>query len=167
MAVALLRRRSPLSGLSLPFNSRHLLDLPLASLHVNVFYGSRSKSRSGGILLAEPFGDRSIFVEGAWDLNNRMRRLYKKPTQLLATLFAVAVLSQSLEVVVEHSRMTDQTHLLGVLDRARSDQSAAPGADNVVRRLDAFELVVGLQISAHVFRSKQISFQLMNSPQYQ
>jgi DNA topoisomerase-1 len=42
-------------------------------VHVNVFLAfrsSRSKSRSGGILLAQSLGERSIFVQGAWELNN-------------------------------------------------------------------------------------------------
>src|SRR5688572_21266393 len=128
------------------------------------FVRTSSKSRSGGILLAQAFADRSIYVERALEVNNRRTRLYRKVTQLLATLF-VAVLSQSLEVVVEHSRMTYQTHLLRVSDCARSDQSATPCADHMVCGPG---VAVRLRIYiAHVFSSKQISFHLMNSPQYQ
>jgi hypothetical protein len=36
-----------------------------------------------------------------------------------------------LEVVVEHSRMTNQTHLLWQLDIRLSNQGATPGTDNL------------------------------------
>ena len=40
--------------------------------------------------------------------------------------------SQSLKIVVEHSRMTNQTHLFRQLDVGRSDQCATRGTNNVV-----------------------------------
>ena len=45
------------------------------------------------------------------------------------------LLVYSLEVVVEHSRMTNQTHLFRQLRVGRPDQGAAPRADNVEDRL--------------------------------
>src|SRR5215208_6281456 len=72
MTVALLGRSTLLRGLTLTFStSRHRPDLPLASVRINVFSSWRSKSRSGGILLAQAFGDRSIFSEGAWELEQQ------------------------------------------------------------------------------------------------
>jgi hypothetical protein len=53
----------------------------------------------------------------------------------MAATLLVAELTQSLKVVVEHARMADQTHLFGSLDVARSDQSATPRADDVIRKL--------------------------------
>jgi hypothetical protein len=161
MAVTLFRCRTLLRRLCLSFGSGHSY---LASVFRKGVRWSRSKSRSGGILLAQPFGDHSIYVEGALEVNNRRTRLYRKITQLLATIF-VAVLSQSLEVVVEHSRMTYQTHPFRVSDRARSDQSATPGADHMEC---GSGIAVRLKIYiAHVVGSRQISFHLLNSPQYQ
>ena len=43
----------------------------------------------------------------------------------------------SLKIIVEHSSMTNQTHLLRQLHVTRPDQGAAPRADNVVLRLRA------------------------------
>jgi hypothetical protein len=37
--------------------------------------------------------------------------------------------SQFLKIVVQHARMTDQTHLLGACRRTRSDERATPGAN--------------------------------------
>jgi len=45
------------------------------------------------------------------------------------------LLVYALEIVVEHSSMTDQTHLLRQLHIGRPDQCAAPGTDDVVFRL--------------------------------
>jgi hypothetical protein len=69
----------------------------------------------------------------------------------LATL-AVTDLSQPLKVVVEHSRMTDQTHLVRSFAGAGSDHSAAPRTDNIERGFGVLHLVIGLMIyvSAHV-----------------
>lgn len=91
-------------------------------------------------------------------------RAVQETYTLWATLI-VTGLSLSLEVVVEHARMTDQTHLLGSFTVAGSDQGAAPRTDNVVSGLGIFHLVVGLaNVSAHAFRLKQISFQLRTRP---
>jgi hypothetical protein len=100
--------------------------------------------------LRERRANRFLNAGGALELNNRRLLLYRKPTHLLATLFAVE-LSQPLKVVVEHSRMTDQTHLFRRLDVARPDHSATPRADNVKCRLEAFKFFVALRIyvSAH------------------
>ncbi len=62
--------------------------------------------------------------------------LYRKATHAtndLATSFVV--LFGSLEVVVEHSRMTDQAHLFGSFDVARSDDGATPRTDDIKCRL--------------------------------
>ena len=67
--------------------------------------------------------------------------LYRKATQLLAAL--LVMLSQSLEVIVEHSRMADQAHLLRRFYVARSDDRATPRADNIECQLFEF---VGLRI---------------------
>lgn len=73
----------------------------------------------------------------------------------------VTDLPQPLEVVVEHSRMTDQTHLLRSFIVAGSDHGAAPRTDNVVCGFGIFRLVVGLlNVSAHAYVLKQLSFQL-------
>ena len=47
---------------------------------------------------------------------------------------SVALLSYPLEIVVEHSGMTNQAHLLRQLHGRGSDQGATPRADNVVCR---------------------------------
>ena len=72
-----------------------------------------------------------------------------------------AELAQSLKVVVEHSRMTDQTHLLRSFDRAGSDHGATPRADDVIRGLSVPGFVVRLRIHvlAHMEMTKQILFQ--------
>lgn len=64
----------------------------------------------------------------------------------------VTDLSQSLKVVVEHARMTDQTHLLRNFAVGGSDHRAAPRTDNVVCGFGVFKLVVELTfyVSAHV-----------------
>ena len=50
------------------------------------------------------------------------------------------VFIQPLKVVVEHSRMTNQTHLLGQLDVRLSDQGATPRTKNFEGwRLDALQ----------------------------
>jgi hypothetical protein len=42
------------------------------------------------------------------------------------------LLFNSLKIVVEHSSMTNQTHLFRQLDGGRPDQSATPGTQNVI-----------------------------------
>jgi hypothetical protein len=42
-----------------------------------------------------------------------------------------AYFSQALKIVVQHSRMTNQTHLFRHIDRASADQRATPGAKNL------------------------------------
>lgn len=42
--------------------------------------------------------------------------------------------SRTLKVVVEHSSMTNQTHLFRQLDGRGSDQCATPGTDDVIHR---------------------------------
>ena len=66
----------------------------------------------------------------------------------IAATLLVAELTQSLKVVVEHSRMADQTHLFTSLDVARSDQGATPRADDVIRGLLKF-VGLGIQVLAH------------------
>lgn len=80
-----------------------------------------------------------------------------------------AGLSQTLEVVVEHSRMTDQTHLFESFAVTGSDYSATPRTNNVVSRFGIFKLNVGLTIyvAAHAHRYKQISFQPTGASRHQ
>jgi hypothetical protein len=82
-------------------------------------------------------------AQSALELNNRMLLLYRKATQLLATLLRMLFLS--LEVIVQHSRMADQAHLFRCFDVARSNNGAAPRADNIKGRLEVFEFI-GLRI---------------------
>ena len=49
--------------------------------------------------------------------------------------FPVASLSKVLKIFVEHARMTDQTHLLGVGWSVRPDQRPTPRTDNFKLRL--------------------------------
>jgi len=86
----------------------------------------------------------------------------------LATLL-VTDLSQPLKVVVEHSRMTDQTHLFGSFVGAGSDQGAAPRTDNIERGFGVLHLIMELTIyvSAHAFRRRQLSFQLIPASRHQ
>jgi hypothetical protein len=86
----------------------------------------------------------------------------------LATLF-VTGLSQPLKVVVEHARMTDQTHLFRSFAVARSDHGAAPRTNNIVGGFGVFHLVIGLMIyvAAHASVLLQISFQLSGAPRHQ
>jgi len=101
------------------------------------------------------------------ELNKGGVGLYRKPT-LLATLL-VTDLSQALKVVVEHSRMTDQTHLFGSFAGGGSDHGAAPRTDNIESGFGIFHLVIELMIyvPAHVYRRKQISFQPQQSSRHQ
>lgn len=72
---------------------------------------------------------------------------------------SLILMFQSLEVIVEHSRMTDQAHLFGSLHVARSDHGATPGADNIERRLQVFQFVaLRIYVSTHAELSKQIAF---------
>ena len=58
--------------------------------------------------------------------------LYRKATHLQKiSATSLVMLSGALEVVVEHSRMTDQAHLFGSFDVARSDDGAAPRTDDI------------------------------------
>lgn len=90
----------------------------------------------------------------ALELNNRRHALYRKPTQPLTKLAsAFPVMLQSLKVIVKHSGMADQTHLLWCFDVARSNDGATPRADNIKCRLEVFEFV-GLRtyVSTHTLR---------------
>ena len=82
----------------------------------------------------------------ALELNNGMLLLYRKATQVFARLArSFVLLFQSLEVVVEHSRMADQAHLFACFDVTRSNDGATPRADNIKCRLQVFEFI-GLRI---------------------
>ena len=49
------------------------------------------------------------------------------------------LLVYSLEIVVEHSSMTDQTHLLRQLYMGRPDHGSTPRTDDVVFRLERID----------------------------
>ena len=51
---------------------------------------------------------------------------------------SVATFSYSLEIVVKHSGMTNQTHLLWQLHRARPNQGPTPRANNIVCSINMF-----------------------------
>ena len=59
------------------------------------------------------------------------------PRKILSAFACVnpRLLIYPLEIVVEHSSMTDQTHLLRQLDISRPNQGAAPRTDDVECRL--------------------------------
>jgi hypothetical protein len=80
-----------------------------------------------------------------------------------------AGLSQPSKVVVEHSRMADQTHLFRSFAVTGSDHGATPRTDHVVSRFGIFELNVGLMIyvAAHAHRYKQFSFQPTGASRHQ
>jgi hypothetical protein len=52
------------------------------------------------------------------------------------------LLIYSLKIVVEHSSMTNQTHLLRQLDVGRPDQGATPRTDDVVLRLGTLQIAI-------------------------
>jgi hypothetical protein len=83
-----------------------------------------------------PSGVIDFCALSALEVNNRCGRLYRKATQLAAP--NLVLLFQSLEVVVEHSRVADEAHLSRGFDVARSNDSAAPRADNIKCRLEVF-----------------------------
>lgn len=92
--------------------------------------------------------------------------LYRKPTQLRPAPFVM--LFQSLEIVVEYSRMADQTHLFRRCYFARSDDRATPRADNIKCRLEVFEFVaLRIYVSAHTSRIHKLrsSFPVTSRPQ--
>jgi hypothetical protein len=104
-----------------------------------------------GIELAQAWKADWICGCSAPELNNERNAMYRKATHSTAA-FLVTQLSQPLKVVVQHSRVADQTHLLRSLYCARSDHSATPRAENLkCRRLRVVECFIGLR--SHVFNS--------------
>jgi hypothetical protein len=81
----------------------------------------------------------------------------------------VADLAQPLKVVVEHSRMADQTHPFGSFVVAGSDHCAAPRANNFISGFRVHGLVIAsiIYVATHAQLDRQISFQLPRAPRHQ
>ena len=103
-----------------------------------------------------------ICSRGASELNNGREAAVQESYTSTATLL-ITKLSLPLKVVVEHSRMANQTHSFGSFHCAGSDHRATPRTNNIVRGFKVFDFVVGLKIhvSTHANRRRQISFQLL------
>lgn len=94
-------------------------------------------------------------AQSALELNNRRHTLYRKPTQPLTVLAPplFGMRFQSLKIIVEHSRMADQTHLRRRFNVARSDDGPTRRADNIKCRLEVFEVIdLRINVSTHAVR---------------
>ena len=56
--------------------------------------------------------------------------------------------------------MADEAHLFGSLDVARSNNGAAPSADDFIRGFSILVFCLRIYVLAHTGKSKQIAFQL-------